>query len=267
VSTSSLLVGEYEDFPAQSFTVNASPTGDETKSVATGSYYAVDSNPTLGLNELLELQLEDHTDITTATVELLENRKIKITCDVSFTITWTASGTTLRDVLGFAGDLTPTATSFTADNISKYIWSPGKPESSDMAPIGVAGTPQWDAHFTMAPTGATSVVRHNSITVQEYWWRYVPNARVWTSAEAGGEHKPFWDNVLSLARRFKLYRNITDDTTSSASMTLGSPLGPFKMRHGGRGGLTYPYPREPGFELVDGRHPITLPCVKVAEIS
>jgi hypothetical protein len=263
--SSSWLIGSYPSFQAANITVNAAPTGNEVKTIAAGDYYLYHTTAGLSLMKQLELALEDHTDITTVTVELLKNRKAKITSDTSFTLTW-GSSTILRNMLGFAGDLTPAAVSFTATNVSPYHWSPGRTEIALNSPLGVEGARRKDTAVGESGTGVFVATGHNDVRVAEWRWRFCANARVWTSSEAGGEHEVFWHNVLSQYRRFFHWRAVDEDDASGSSASLSTALGPYKMAPH-RGLLEYPYAREGEYGMTDARHPVDLSAVKQTEYS
>jgi len=265
MAQSSWLIGSYPNFPAQSFTVNAAPTGNETKSIASTDLYLYHTTAALSLMKQLELQIEDHTDITSATVEFLQNRKIKISADASFTIVW-GSATTLRDMLGFTGDCSPTATSHIADVVSGYLWSPGKAEIAVNTPLGATGARATDTAIAQSGTDVFCSTKHNDSRIVSWRWRNCANARVWTSSEAGGEHEVFWYNVLSQYRRFFHWRLVTEDDASESAATLSTVIGPYKMEPSGNR-LVYPYARESNYGFVDARHPIELDAVMVSEYA
>ena len=73
----------------------------------------------------------------------------------SFTLTWT--DTDLRDALGFTGNLTPSAASFTSTNASPAVFLPDCPI---ITPFGSAdnGLEEADAAFSESPTGLVYAV-------------------------------------------------------------------------------------------------------------
>jgi hypothetical protein len=263
--TSAWLIAAYHDFPSTSFTVNAAPTGNEVKTVAAGDYYLYDATAGNALNEQVELQLEDHTDITTATVELLESGKIKITCDTTFAITW-GSGTLVRNLLGYTGDLSG-ATNYTATYVSPLFWSPAGTESPQLSVLGGTGAEESDIAYGLSPTTYGIATEHNTRQINTFLWRNVASARFYSASEANGEFYTWWTYAKKLAN-FKLYRSIAEDTAGTGAASLGTPLGPYKLdpRKLPRGN-PFPFGRSSGFTLVDQFHPVSLDVVTTVELD
>ena len=197
--------------------------------------------------------------VTTPSVFLTRARKVRITAGGAYTITWT--DTELRDLLGFTGNLS-SASSHTADNVSPALWSPGY-EAISTSPYGTDGYTESDTQILSSPTGlTTTMIKHHTKTLQELAWRHVVISRVWTTAEAGGEYKRFYDDTLETGERVKHYASVNEDeTATTTAATLGSALGPYKLR---RIDPTW-YTRT--IDNVDRLSAISVDLIKVGEIT
>lgn len=270
MATTAWVVGATEGFLAATFTVNAAPTGNESKTVAAGDYYLVDYAATaISLAHAFATAVLAHTDITSVTTEILESRLLKFSYSHSTTITW-GSATTLRNLLGFAGNLSA-ATSHTATLVSPLLWSPAKTESPDMDVLSGGGMQRYDAHAGIAASGIAVVTSHNQWQQELYRWRNVANADFRTTSALGGEFFVFWRDVLRKGYHFRLYRNIAESRSGSAVVNLGAAEreGPYvvDLRSDPKYVTAFPFDRSRGFEHSDIWHPVELPCVTTAEIS
>src|SRR5690348_4669992 len=71
----------------------------------------------------------------------------------TFTLSWT--DTELRDYLGFAGNLTPAAASFTGTLGCQGLWCPNCPVDGDDLQLDKTGNLRTDARYSRSPTGKT----------------------------------------------------------------------------------------------------------------
>ena len=115
---------------AQTFTVNGVAVV-----VPAGTYYL--SDPTAGLSLLAATAAAMVPQAAGATAVLLGSGKCRLTATGNFTVTW-GTATTLRDLLGFTGNLAAAAT-YTASLYSDLWWSPGKPALFALSPLGITG--------------------------------------------------------------------------------------------------------------------------------
>lgn len=214
--TSSWLVGSVESLALQSYT-----TSGGAASVAAGSYYLRHSSSSLSLLDVVAASLVA-SGVTGATVVMLQNRLIRIAASGTFSITW-GTATTLRDLLGFTGNLS-SAASYTAANVSDLLWSPSWPPTTDTIP-NVDGYLIEDVRIATS-RGSTSGagVTHNvsffgAQLMQSARWDVVPIARVRTAAGAGGTFDVFRETVLVPGLRFFHYERQTEDAASSSAVT------------------------------------------------
>lgn len=248
----------------------------EVCAIPSGNYYLYDAQNGLSLLYALEQQCLTHPEVTSATAELLESGKVRLTLETVGSTPWTlhwGAGVirwTPDVMLGFSGDLTPAAMSFTADLYSPMFWSPGKTESPQLAPAGVMGTladndqpAHWTAHRWHRTCRPEAEYRRNIFV-----WRNVATARFATADKLAGELQSIYTHHLKKLYNFKLYRNVEEDRSGSAPVSLGSPLGPYILvPNEGQRTAAFPFARSPGFEWVDAWHPVSLECMSAKEYS
>jgi hypothetical protein len=269
--TTDLCIGSYPSLPEQSISTTANAV-TEAFILPARSYYLTEASPSsfdllyrLGTNSVGLAELPLGLSFT-----LQRDLRVRVTSldAVAFTLTWPTDGV-LRDLLGFTGNLSPAAVTHTATNISPLIWSAGR-TASYSARLDTDGTPVHDTAIGQAATGVISSTSHNTYRENSIIWRYVTNARVWTTAEAGGELYAFWDRVLRRSARFKVYRQTVEDSASTTAITLGSTVLPSAASstayvHVPSLPVRFPYSREFGF--VESLHPITLDVVTTPEYT
>lgn len=163
-------------------------------------------------------------------VELLRNRRIRISAAATFAITW-GDGVLVRDLLGFSGASLAGASSYVAPSQSTLLWSPGKTETPKLAPLGVVGGYEWDIAAPRAPWGGLQVARTHGppVRVNEFEWQFVAIARYWVhDPPSAGEFADFFATTLVVGRRWLLYRNVVEDGSTTPAV-LGQPLGPYAL--------------------------------------
>lgn len=202
-------------------TIAASP-----QTIAAGSYYLYSATNSLSLLYQFQTAMTA-ASVTSAAAYLTEAGYVRITGGSTFAVTWT--NTTLRDLLGFTGDLSG-ASSYVAPLHSKLWWSPGYDETPD-TPTGVESMPMPDTVITSSRDGSAVLFTTNYTQQhQSYKWDVVPITKVWTSSELGGEYKAWWDTVGRAGLRWYLWPGVDEDSGSTTQATLSSPQGPFKLR-------------------------------------
>lgn len=219
--TTAWLIGSVEQ-AGYSLTIDASP-----ETIATGDYYLYDATPARSLLDQVVAAMTS-AGVTTPAATLTKSGRTRITAGSSFSITWTDAD--IRDALGFTANIVSQA-AVTAANRPGLLWSPGYPETPT-TPAGVASYPSPDTLITSSRTGKTTVFTTNATTdLNEFEWDNVAIDRVWTPSETTGEFKYFWSNVIQPGLRWKLYRDVQEDTTdTTTAAALGTPIGPYKVR-------------------------------------
>lgn len=227
MATTEWLIGSHPNVPACTFDVTVGAT-TESFSIRAGAYYLW--NNSVGFDLLNEFQdaLNSHSLLSPSEAEVFmgQNRLVQANSNGSaYSVTWTGD-TTARNMMGFTGALS-SSTAHEANAMSAFFWSPGKQGSPDARP-GSQGHQVSDGQMSQAGTGTVRYVRHNTYRRNGYTWRNVDIARVHSTSENSGEWFTFWDQVIERGRKFKLLRNVDEDTTSSAAATMtGDLLGPY----------------------------------------
>lgn len=193
---------------------------------------------------------------------------VRLTSSGVFAVTWTS--TTLRDLLGFTGDLSG-ADAYTATNRSTLLWSPGKTETPELAPLGCVGQRVLDLSVAYGTEGRQSVRIEGNPTVRNrFSWAHVPKARyLAASTYTAGEFCHFWLNELIGGQRWILLRGVSEgaSTTVSASYGSATALGPYKADLADTGFRSTPFARSSGFERVEAYYDITIPAVQTTEFA
>ena len=256
---SAWLIGSVESLPLQFLTIDASP-----QPIATGSYYLYDT--TAGLSLLAKvLAAMTAAGVANPVAQLTGSRKVRLASSASFDVTW---GTTLlRDLLGFSQGNLAGASSYVAADTTARVWSPGKPESPMLAPLGVRGHKGDTAFQSVAPySGRTESVSHGVREYNRFMFPSVVVERVRTASEAGGEFGRWFEQVAVTSSRWKLYRDVQENPGSSAGVTLDTPLGPY-VYSADRKGPSWKYDRSRGFDWTDLAVDLDIPCHVVAEYA
>lgn len=252
----------------QSITINASP---QDVTAPSGGLYLLHSTSSLSLIARLLAALLA-AGVTTPTVYITEDRHVRIAAGAVFSITW-GSGTTLRDLLGFTGDISG-MTAYTAPNRSTLLWSAGKVLTPERSPLGTVGEPVADVSATVGPGGrVVSRIEGDPDFLQTYSARHVPAERWWQSASGedgvAGEWRHFWENEVLTAQRLIVLRRVNEGTsaTASADYSLSTVLGPYRPDLTDRDLRRMRMRRASGFERVDAYYDIELPLIKTTEFS
>lgn len=166
-----------------------------------------------------------------STVTVLQNRKVKI--DLNGNSATLTIPSALQEWLGFTGSPYSAATSFTAENVSTLLWSPGWPETTIGHPVGTEGyeAPNWVQTSSASGQTIRTTQHGTSAKLTELMWAQVKRARVWTT-DGGepGEFERFRIDVLAPGYRWKLYSGITEDESSSSAVSWTTAVGPYVIR-------------------------------------
>lgn len=132
----------------------------------------------------------------------------------SFTLTW--NYTDLRDLLGFTGNLTPTAASFTSTKAAKYLWLPNCRRAPAMGPDGV-GSPRTDLTVTVSPSGVSKALAYATRYVDTFGWEFVTGRKAWATYEtyANESAQSFFLNALGAGLPFRYHADRSVDGTYS----------------------------------------------------
>ncbi len=225
---SSILIGSIT-IPLQSFTV-----GGLAASVPADDYYLEHSTSSLSLIRAFDTAAEAAVGGLACTVEILRNRRVRITFDSPQAVNW-GTATQLRDLLGFTGNL-GAGTSHVATNISPLLWSPGYPATPKTIP-GVAGYTIPHQAIYKSDDGTQAKRYHfGTETWQDLEWTHIVPSRLRTTgtvAAQGGTFHQFFEQCAMLGARFFHYEDMTEDTAdASTALVFGVGQGPYVLREG-----------------------------------
>jgi hypothetical protein len=243
--TTAWVIGSIKSL-AHTVTINASPQS------VTGSRYLYHGTSSLSILGGMVTAMTA-AGLATPTAVLTEDRKVKLTNGAAFTVTWT--NTTLRDLLGFTGDLA-SAASHTATNVSPLLWSPGHIMRPELSPLGTAGIERPLVMWTASPNdGSVFVVSHGSRVDQRWSVEMVDTDRVFTSAESGGQWVTLFNDSLALGYSFNVYPSVSETAGGTSTASLSDILGPYVLA-----APNWAYMRSRGFEYVEARANVSIPC-------
>lgn len=231
-----------------------------------GYWYLRHSSPVVSLIDHFETLI--HTQAPNATVFITEGRRVRIEPDAGepVGIDW-LSNTTLRDLLGFTGNITESEDPATATNISPLLWSPGFPATPDTV-LGTPGyvvrdqTTQVSADGTQAQT--TSYYSQNH---QDLRWTEVmaERMRVAEGTDGGGTFHELYEQSLVLGYSCRYYEQVTEVDGSNTAVTWDdssdNSFGPYVLRQ--RNPRWY----RRAVRNADAYSPLTLQLMQVAEYS
>lgn len=260
-----VLMGSKLILAAETWIVNAAPTGNENQIFPAGSIYGHHSTTALSYLDTFAATIAAHTDETTVTAAIRQDRKMVVTADTAFTLDFNAN-TILRDFGGWTGNLTPASTSFVSPNIPQFLWSPDRTEDPSAA-LGSQGRKIWEGQDGEAPGGNVIRTRHTSKTVNDFVFPYIAIARLGTDPDSSspGEFAYWWENFYAPGLRWVLFREELDDESSTTEMDLDEMLGPYKPRAGT--GLDFPWNREQTHATTDAFLRVELNANKVPEYT
>lgn len=234
-----------------------------------GGLYLI--HPTASLDLLARLVVAMTAGgVAAPTAYITEARYVRLTSSGVFTIDWTTGATTLRDLLGFTGNLAA-ASSYTATNRSPLLWSPGKVLTPELAQLGVHGQRVLDISATIGQGGNLTVRQEGTpTTVNRFTGRYIPKARYQSStSSAAGEYTYFWEYEMCTAKKFHVLRGITEgsSTTTSASYGSATALGPYVADLSDGDFRRTPFVRSSGFGLVDAYYDVSVPVILTSQFA
>jgi hypothetical protein len=254
------LIGSYADLPSLPVTISGS-----FQNTPAGNFYLYDADNGLSLRAVMN-NIMAAAGLNAIQVYPQKDGHMYIAADAVFTVTW-GSGTLLRDLLGFTGDLAG-AMSYTAPNLSPLLWMPGKPETPLMQRLGLVAHKVHTVYQVTAPySGRTEAVSHGSREYARYLFPLIDTDRVVTAGNEGGTWAKWFEQVAVRAARWKLYREVLEDSSSTASalVTLTQPLGPYIVSGERDKGPAWVFDTSKGFERVDARADIDIRCHVVEE--
>lgn len=229
MAITSVVIGSEHGFADQTISVNDG--GGATSAPMTFAYsgtYLDHTTTGLSMLKTLEAAITAAGTWTTAPeVFLSGDGYVRITAEPAFSITWTASGTEIRDALGFTGDLS-SATSHTAPGFSPLVWIARRPESPKLGILEGDGALD-PRDVTLESVDGTMYYRSfGTVLRKERWeWIHILPANYWTSDENDGELWQFCRDVLGPRNKFFFYSRNDIDESSTAEVALTNRSGPW----------------------------------------
>lgn len=165
----------------------------------------------------------------TCTITIRENRRVRIVFNTARSVTW-GTGTVLRDLLGFTGNLA-SASTHDAHGVSPLLWSPGFLAT----PSTIAGTTgytmQHQAYYK-SDDGTQVYVDHlGEETWQELEWQHIlPERMRVATGTGGGTFHEFFEQCAKLGRRFGYYEEVDENDASTDAVTWPTVMGPYVLR-------------------------------------
>lgn len=252
--SSDWFVGAWRNFPGSTFTV-----GGNSKTVPAGDYYLWHSTPSISL--LSQIQTLVQEEVPSAAVTLTRSGKVKFSASGAINLAW-GSDTTMRDRLGHTEDFNTTEK--VGANHTRYLWRSGTTHSPRQGPLGVVGRLTGDRVYARAP-GVVSSVEHNTWYENEIELGFILASRYKTSSAANGEFDRWAQDVYRLGYRFRLYREVTEDETSTdADLSTPENLGPYAKADDDP---AIPFARVPGLERADIANSVVLRVRTLPELS
>jgi hypothetical protein len=250
----------------QTIEIDASP---QDIAAPLGGLYLI--HPVADLSAIHQLYLAlVAAGVTSPTVTITRSRKVKIAAGATFAIDW-ATGTQLRDLLGFAANLSGAA-SYVAPARSTLLWSGGKIASPREAPLDAVGRPHVDASVTIGPTGVQTVRQEGDPTVTNtFEWPRTRKARFWSDPINGvvaGDWRHFWGSEIITTQKLFILRRVTegdDDDDADADYSVSYDVGPYVPNLSGREALTFRFART--LPTVEKFYEIELEVIQTAEFA
>lgn len=229
---SSFLIGSHANVPETTLSVTANSVSEDV-TVAAGAYYVDDPTASLSLIQTMATAIAGHSEISTCTASIREDCIVRVTADIAFTLTF--GGTIVRQLVGSTGNWNTSQATQVGDEVSRYIWVPGKQEHNVDSPIGTEGRRVYDVQVARSGPGEVESTMNNYAVHKDLEWRFVTQTtanrvRVWDSNESPGQYISFFRNVLANFYSFKHYTGLTNDESSTTDVTLTSPFGPYVLR-------------------------------------
>lgn len=127
---------------------------------------------------------------------------------------WVASFTStgLRDALGFTGNLTPSALSFTGTEQAEYLFLPNCGRGpSFMSPDGDDGAEESDLTMAVSPSGVVRCYGYERRAVDSLDFPHLKSSKTWISDEvtANESLQRFWRATMASGARFRYHPDAT----------------------------------------------------------
>lgn len=202
----------------------------------------------------------------TTTCHVQQDGKLYISNDAggTWTLEWidalgkTFSGFTQGDLSG--------ATEYTADDVSPFLFRPGRTETAMDGVLGAEGRPVFDVVGGVSRDGTVGAAVLGSQIVDRLIYTHVATARYQDNDDLDRHFRGWWEQVGVRGRNFLHFREVDEDDASTSAISWPTALGPYAVDLASVGGRL-PGRRTPGFERVEAYYNIELPIHKVPEYT
>lgn len=138
--------------------------------------------------------------------------KVTISRSSAFSITW--NSTTLRDLLGFTGNL-GSASSHLSTNHAKYLFLPNCGRSGVLSPQASDGAIEADYTLSMGTDGTPYALSYSKRYRDTLEFRTLKGSKTWISLDVTTNEalEQFYSDVISNALRLRFHKDRSDDAT------------------------------------------------------
>ena len=155
------------------------------------------------------MTLDDTSDTATG--------KVTFAFSANFTFAWTS--TTIRDLLGFTGDLSTAATaSFQGSKQSTHVWLPDVGRTNPEGPEGGGGSIEHDATLGVATSGALTSLGYSYRRLAVFEFVMVGAPKTWSVSESTPNESFetfFLSGGLVYGKPFRYFPDRSDDASST----------------------------------------------------
>jgi hypothetical protein len=214
------------------YTISVTDSGgtDAAITIPVDEYYLTSTRETVLLTTLQSALNASGTLAGTYTVTLDDDAysatgKVTIASTHSFTVTWTS--TTLRDILGWTGNIS-SGTTATGQNHATHLWLPTCNRTGSVpdpaSGSNYFGRPKTDVTTTMSPSGQYTSLYYNTTHSAVLDFQTLNGAKVWQRLEATTNEslEKFYRTTVGQGMRFAYF---TDRADNANSWQLWTPAG------------------------------------------
>lgn len=156
--------------------------------------------------------------------------KVTIARDSNFTATWTSS--TIRDLLGFTTDLTPSAATFTGANHAKYLYLPNCGRSGVLSPEASNGAIETDYTLSMGTDGTPYALSYTKRYKDTLEFRTLKGSKTWSSLDVTTNEalEQFHSDVIANGLRLRFHADRSVDGTFRTWVSESGDFAPQPIR-------------------------------------
>lgn len=259
MARASWMIGSLDPLPAQSFTINGNAATFDAL-----PYYLHHDTPSLSALAHLEGQMF-LCGVSNPSARLTKDRRVRLSGDANFTVTWPGDSTLRYKVFGFGGDLSG-SNDYVATFVSELLWSSGHNASPQRSPVDVGGHTIHDTDIVTSRDGTQTATTHYSLTVEDWLWKMALKDRVQTGSNLGGEFARWFDEVLRKCAKFMHFYNVEEINGSTDDAVLDTSFGPYEFRNDGRS-VDWLFRRSAGFMWVEKAYEIEFSALLVSQYT